>query len=417
MKKHLSLLLLLLLIGSLFLSACFPAPDGTLPDFGVETPDEEENNDNSGENPPTGDQGQGNQNGNTDNNQGDQDNPTDDNTGNNQGNQDNPPDDNTGNDQGNQNNPPDDNTGNDQGNQGDNSDNKDEEQITASDPYVNVTKNEFYENYTPAKDYMDAYYRTKHGFMSGDIVTPDQAPNIAQNRPMRDGMYIRNTAVKYEDNGNTFVLTDAYGNKVKEIYKDGAYITLDEVAAYVYAFGNVPANYSSSKSTKPSSSIWGEFLRVNHSKFSGDTSKYPYEPVLPRISGCGGDLQYYEIDIGTTGTDCDPSYTAKLYNNGSSITRGAARIVYARFQRNGDAVDLIEERFVFYTYNHYNDFQEYLGYDGGFGDIFGNVTGGGTISSKYDYNPTDYIPTVVGALPSAKATKANTPFFANRKED
>ena len=48
---------------------------------------------------------------------------------------------------------------------------------------------------------------------------------------------------------------------------------------------------------------------------------------------------------------------------------------------------------MFYTYNHYNDFQEYLGYFGGWGEMFGNITGGGTISSKYDCNPTDYVPT------------------------
>ena len=203
---------------------------------------------------------------------------------------------------------------------------KDEDTVTAEDPYINVSKAEFYESYTPAKDYMDAYYRTKHGLMSGDLETPDQAPNVASYRPTEDGKYIRNNAPKYEDEGNTFILTDSYGHKVKEIYKDGAYITLEEVAAYVYAFGDVPKNYVSDKKTKPRDSAFGEYLRLNHSHFSGNTKKYPYEPVLPRISGCGGDLKYYEIDIGTTGTDCDPSYTAALYNNGYSITRGAARI-------------------------------------------------------------------------------------------
>ena len=47
--------------------------------------------------------------------------------------------------------------------------------------------------------------------------------------------------------------------------------------------------------------------------------------------------------------------------------------------------------YLFYTYNHYNDFQEYLNYEGGWGEIFGNITGGGKISSKYDYNPTPYV--------------------------
>ena len=98
------------------------------------------------------------------------------------------------------------------------------------------------------------------------------------------------------------------------------------------------------------------------------------------------------MDIGTTGTDCDPSYPVKIYNNGSSITRGAARIVYSYSDLNGNKVIDLDERYVFYTYNHYNDFQEYLNYYGGWGEMFGNITGGGTISSKYDYNPTSYVP-------------------------
>ena len=40
------------------------------------------------------------------------------------------------------------------------------------------------------------------------------------------------------------------------------------------------------------------------------------------------------------------------------------------------------EVYVFYTHNHYNDFREYLNYYGGWGQIFGNVTGGGEYSSK-----------------------------------
>ena len=141
-------------------------------------------------------------------------------------------------------------------------------------------------------------------------------------------------------------------------------------------------------------------LRLNHSNFTGNTSKYPYEPELPDISGCGGDLQYYEIDIGTTGTDCDPGYIAKIYNDGKSITRGAARIVYARFDRNGDNIVDPSEKYVFYTYNHYNDFQEYLNYYGGWGEMFGNITGGGKISDKKNCNPTPYVPVWRGKLVS-----------------
>ena len=268
-----------------------------------------------------------------------------------------------------------------------------------SDPYTTVTKQQFYDDYSLACCYQNSVYRTKHGFMSGSIEVPDQAPIISEYQPKVDGLLVRNNEPYFVDE-NTYVLVDAHGNEVTRIYRGGGYITLEEVAAYVYAFGNVPANYVSSKSKKPSSSPWGEYLRLNHSKFSGNTSKYPYEPELPDISGCGGDLTYYEIDIGTTGTDCDPKYVARIYNDGQSITRGAARIVYARFDKNGDDIIDPNEKFLFYTFNHYNDFQEYLNYYGGWGEIFGNVTGGGKISSKHDCNPTPYVPVYMGSLKS-----------------
>ena len=260
------------------------------------------------------------------------------------------------------------------------------------DPYVNMSAAEFYSDYEPALEYWDAYWRTQHGFMSGSIEPQDQKPTIAEQQPMEDGMLVRNTHASFSADGNTYYIVDSNGEVVSQVFKGAAYVSLEEVAAYVFAFGDIPANYSSSKNTKPTSSIWGEYLRVNHTKFSGSTSKYPYEPELPDISGCGGSLQYYEIDIGTTGTDCDPSYRPSLYNNGVSITRGAARIVYVRFDINGNKIIDVNERYVFYTYNHYNDFQEYLNYYGGWGEMFGNITGGGTISSKYNYNPTPYVP-------------------------
>ena len=258
------------------------------------------------------------------------------------------------------------------------------------------------EGYRPAGSYEEALDRSQRGELSGYPYVPDQAPIISEYRPMEDGKYIKNTDPYYIDE-NTYVVVDAYGREVFRIYRGGAYISLEEVAAYVWAFGDIPANHSTSKKTSPTSSIWGEYLRVNHSKFSGDTGKYPYEPALPRISGCGGDFTYYEMDIGTTGTDCDPSYEITIYNDGRRITRGAARIVYARFDRNGNAIIEPDEKYVFYTYNHYNDFREYLNYYGGWGEMFGNVTGGGVLSSKTNCNPTPYVPVVCGALTTRSA--------------
>ena len=262
---------------------------------------------------------------------------------------------------------------------------------------------EFYASYTPAVSYLDAYWRSEYYFMSGELTVPDQAPTISEVRPVLQGMLIRNSRSWFCDSGNTYVVVDAFGKEVFRVYRGGAYITLEEVAAYIYAFGDVPANYDYDKYAKPTQSEWGEYLRLNNSKFSGNTNKYPYEPVLPRISGCGGDLYYYEVDIGTTGTDCDPKYPCELYNDGYNITRGAARIVYVRFDKNGNELSNLDERYLFYTYNHYNDFQEYLNYFGGWGEMFGNVTGGGTISSKHDYNPTPYIPTVLGEISKNEA--------------
>lgn len=269
----------------------------------------------------------------------------------------------------------------------------------ANDPYTNVGASGFYtNNYQPAKDYEDSYWRTKHNLMSGSIADQDQKPTLAASQPKQGNLLVRNTDENFADNGNSYKVVDYQGNVVNTIYKGGGYVTLEEVAAYVYAFGTTPANYFSSTKNypSPSSSPWGKYLRLNHQQFSGSTSSYPYEPVLPNITGCGGTYQYYEIDIGTTGTDCDPSYTAAPYNNGSKITRGAARIVYAETEY-GVALTPTE-RYVFYTYNHYNDFQEYLNYQGGWGQIFGNVTGGGQISSKYHYNPTPYVEVAKGSF-------------------
>ena len=284
------------------------------------------------------------------------------------------------------------------------------------DPYAEVNKEEFYASYEPAKDYVDAYYRTLHGLMSGSIEPQDQYATLAEYRPSENGVYLKNTDTFYSEDGNTYALLDAYGNVASFIYKGAAYVVLEEVAAYVFAFGEIPANHSESKKTKPTESIWGEYLRVNHTKFSGDTSKYPYEPILPRISGCGGDYQYYEMDIGTTGTTCDPSYSATVYNNGSKITRGAARIVYSRFDRNGNKIIEADEKYLFYTDNHYNDFREYLNYEGGWGEIFGNITGGGALSSKTDYAPTQY-PEVSCASFSQYNREAAFVFIIHIKEE
>ena len=262
------------------------------------------------------------------------------------------------------------------------------------DPYVDVDKEAFYADYSTACCYNDAMYRTEHYLLSGMLEVPGQYVVTSEYQPMEGDLYIRNTSCYYLDNGKTYVVVDAYGVEVLRIYQGAAYITLEEVAAYMYAFGGsgcvLPANYHSNKNTRPANSPWGVYLRVNHTNFTGDTRKYPYEPALPDITGCGGEMLYYELDIGTTGTSTPGYPNGSPYNNGQKITRGAARLVYTRQDKNRNQIIEPDEVYVFYTCNHYNDFQEYLNYYGGWGQMFGNVTGGGVFDSKTSYNPTPY---------------------------
>jgi hypothetical protein len=142
-------------------------------------------------------------------------------------------------------------------------------------------------------------------------------------------------------------------------------------------------------------SKWGKYGRVNNNSFSGDISKYPYEPELPNILGTNK-IYYNEIDFGTIGnytlSNRNKTYNQVAYNNGSSITRGAVRIVYV----SDTKVKSIDERYVFYTYNHYNDFQEYLNYHNGWGYRFGNESAG----NEYCYGTDDYYS--FGCVPPSK---------------
>ena len=257
-----------------------------------------------------------------------------------------------------------------------------------NDPYKNVNTTSFYNNYNAATSLEDSYWRTQHNLMSGSISVPGSTePTIANNQPMQGDKLVRNSAVCYTEGGNTWEVMDTNGNVVNKIYKFGAYVTLDEVAAYVYAFGDIPANYDSNKNNTgkkgtggPADSPWGEYLRLNLSYYTNNTTNYPYEPKLPE-TGPGGTMKYYEIDIGAVG-----------YNNGSTISRNTARIVFTRYYANGNLVDDLEYRYVFYTYNHYNDFQEYLNYQNGWGVRFGNVSNGGTLNQGS--NPSPYVDVV-----------------------
>ena len=99
------------------------------------------------------------------------------------------------------------------------------------DPYQNVDKTAFYDNYTPACCWTNAQFRSEHGLLSGDLNVPGQYVQEADDRPQIDGKYVRNTSASYADNGNTYIVVDSHGNEVLRIYEGGGYITLEEVAA------------------------------------------------------------------------------------------------------------------------------------------------------------------------------------------
>ena len=258
-----------------------------------------------------------------------------------------------------------------------------------TDPYVNIDKESFYSDYERSTSYEDAYYRTQHKLMSGDITDqyylPEDGKVVLDNKAVR----ISTATYVLDTKGNYLAyIPNVLDGENYVIFYGAAYTSLNDVAAYLLAFGEAPINQIKNKNNKGISealSSWGKYGRVNNNSFSGDISKYPYEPELPNILGTNK-VYYNEIDFGTTGnytlSNRNKTYNQVAYNNGYSITRGAVRIVYV----SDKTVKSIDKRYVFYTYNHYNDFQEYLNYDNGWGYRFGNESAG----NEYCYNTNDY---------------------------
>ena len=246
----------------------------------------------------------------------------------------------------------------------------------SNDPYTNVSKTNFYNNYVEANSYEDAYYRTKHRLMSGDITPQDEIAEI--------GYFFENKSVKvstalyildYDGDYLGYVVNDFEGASTI-VYYGAAYTSLEEIAAYMLAFGEQPINTNYNKDDKSLAiGDWGVYGRVNNGYFSANNSRYKYQPSLPSAS-------YTESDFGTKGGHIVGGTRQSVYNNGNSITRGAARFVYTKTT----GIVPIENRHVFYTANHYNDFQEYLNYYNGWTITFGNESAG----NPYCYNASDW---------------------------
>lgn len=95
--------------------------------------------------------------------------------------------------------------------------------VLTFNPYVGMTKEEFYANYTPAVCYQDAMYRTEHHFLSGSLEVPGQYAVEAEIRPKSGSAYIRNTDCYSEDDGNTYIVVNSWGEVFGNMTGGGEY--------------------------------------------------------------------------------------------------------------------------------------------------------------------------------------------------
>lgn len=290
------------------------------------------------------------------------------------------------------------------------------EYIPLTNPYEHIVTNEernaFYSNnYNRAASYEDAMFRTQKFLISGDIKdTPFDLDYDLNHLPNRWYRHVSNIRInegiyEYDGDGNykSYTINNLEG-KVKKIYYGAAYVSLDDVAAYLFAFGEGPANYHQAKNRSAQRemiNLWGQYGRVNDDYYNSDVTHYLYEPSLPHTDN-GGEkgenmYKYHELDFGYTKTPWGYGVLShEPYNNGESINRGTVRFVYSASTYEGERGAKyipVEHRHVFLTFNHYNDFVEYLNYEGGWGAPFGWMTAGNEYVAGMDssvYGPGYY---------------------------
>ena len=179
--------------------------------------------------------------------------------------------------------------------------------IGGSYSYSTVDKQGFYEDaYSRALTYNDAIARSNSKLLSGDINIPTNLPNyrgvLNPKSSTGDPFYNARCRYIFKDAGYKevigYILNDTDGDDSNDtiIYKGGAYISMDEVSAYLFAFHEVPANWIANKNDsgqKQAVDLYGKFGRVNNGKFSGNVTRYPYQPIL---TGIDKEFSYRECD-------------------------------------------------------------------------------------------------------------------------
>ena len=130
------------------------------------------------------------------------------------------------------------------------------------------------------------------------------------------------------------------------LYEDEYYTDVDEVAAYLQFFDRLPDNCVLDRND----------VKRNNEYFFTNGYFGNREGILPQ----GGGITFTEIDL----------RSGYSWSGQSLQNRGVHRIVFAQ-DRTDDVVA------VYVTYNHYETFQEYLCYYGGWGEEYGEDSSNG----------------------------------------
>ena len=109
-----------------------------------------------------------------------------------------------------------------------------------------------------------------------------------------------------------------------KIDKDGTYTSCDDVALYIYTYGELPSNFMTKKEAKKLGWEGGSLEPYAPGMCIGGDYFGNYEGLLPEKDG----REYHECDIDTLGED----------------SRGAKRIIYSN------------DGLIYYTEDHYSSF-------------------------------------------------------------
>ena len=119
--------------------------------------------------------------------------------------------------------------------------------------------------------------------------------------------------------------TSAPTGETAKIDKNGSYTTKEDVALYLYTYGELPQNFITKKEAEDLGWTGGGLEKYAPGKCIGGTYFGNYENKLPAKAG----REYHECDIDTLGAS----------------SRGAKRIVYSN------------DGLIYYTGDHYETFE------------------------------------------------------------